>query len=92
MYANDEEEEFSLFLDAIHENDPSLNIQCVNDGQEFVDFFVEDISKLYKLIISDLNIPKKNGLEVISDIRRYPLSFKILIIIFSDSKAQKKSL
>jgi hypothetical protein len=40
LYEDDEEEDFALFLDAIQENDLSLNLQRVNDGQKLVDFFV----------------------------------------------------
>jgi two-component system, response regulator len=35
-------------------------------------------------------MPKKNGLEAISQIRRKQLSFKIPIIIFSDSKCPEE--
>jgi DNA-binding NarL/FixJ family response regulator len=35
-------------------------------------------------------MPKKNGLKATSEIRRKPLPFKILIIIFSDSKCPKE--
>ena len=90
LYAEDDGEDFSLFLDAVRENGFSFNIQRVNDGQELVDFFSETTSKLPKLIISDLNMPKKNGLEAVREIRRKSLLFKIPIIIFSNSKSPEE--
>ena len=90
LYAEDDGEDFSLFLDAVQENGFSYNIHRVNDGQELVDFFSEETSKLPKLIISDLNMPKKNGLEAVREIRRKSLLFKIPIIIFSDSKSPEE--
>jgi hypothetical protein len=39
LYAEDDGEGFSLFLDAVRENGFLFNIQRVNDGQELVDFF-----------------------------------------------------
>ena len=90
LYAEDDGEDFSLFLDAVRENGFSFNIQRVNDGQELVDFFSEETSKLPKLIISDLNMPKKNGLEAVREIRRKSLLSKIPIIIFSDSKSPEE--
>ena len=90
LYAEDDGEDFSLFLDAVQENGFSFNIQRVNDGQELVDFFAETTSKLPKLIISDLNMPKKNGLEAVREIRRKSLLFKIPIIIFSNSKSPEE--
>jgi CheY-like chemotaxis protein len=90
LYAEDDGEDFSLFLDAVQENGFSYNIHRVNDGQELVDFFSEETSKLPKLIISDLNMPKKNGLEAVREIRRKSLLSKIPIIIFSDSKSPEE--
>jgi CheY-like chemotaxis protein len=83
-------EDFSLFLDATRENGFSFNIQRVNNGQELVDFFAETTSALPKLIISDLNMPKKNGLEAVREIRRKSALSKIPIIIFSDSKSPEE--
>jgi len=91
LYAEDGGEDFSLFVEAVRENGFSFNIQRVNDGQELVDFFSEETSKkLPKLIISDLNMPKKNGLEAVREIRRKSLLSKIPIIIFSDSKSPEE--
>jgi CheY-like chemotaxis protein len=91
LYAEDDGEDFSLFVEAVRENGFSFNIQRVNDGQELVDFFSEETSKkLPKLIISDLNMPKKNGLEAVREIRRKSLFSKIPIIIFSDSKSPEE--
>ena len=73
LYAEDDGEDYSLFLDAVRENGFSFNIQRVNDGQELVDFFSEKTSRLPKLIISDLNMPKKNGFEAVREIRRKSL-------------------
>jgi CheY-like chemotaxis protein len=87
LYAEYDGEDFSLFLEAVQENGFSSNIQRVNDGQELVDFFIsEETSNLPKLIISDLNMPKKNGLEAVREIRKKSLLSRIPIIIFSDSK------
>jgi CheY-like chemotaxis protein len=90
LYAEDGGEDFSLFVEAVQENGFLFNIQRVNDGQELVDFFSENPSHLPKLIISDLNMPKKNGLEAVREIRRKSLLSKIPIIIFSDSKSPEE--
>ena len=87
LYAEDDGEDFSLFLDAVRENGFSFNIQRVNDGQELVDFFAETTPELPKLIISDLNMPRKNGLEAVREIRRNSFLPRIPIIIFSNSKS-----
>ena len=44
------------------------------------------------LIILDLNLPRKNGCEVISEIRTMPETSLIPIIVLSGSKAQEDIL
>jgi hypothetical protein len=39
LFAEDDGEDFSLFLGAVQETGFLFNIQRVNDGQELVDFF-----------------------------------------------------
>ena len=41
LYVEDDEEDFSLFLDAVRENGFFFNIQRINDSQELVGFFQE---------------------------------------------------
>ena len=41
LYAENDEEDFSLFLDAVRENGFLFNIQRINDSQELVGFFQE---------------------------------------------------
>ncbi len=85
LYAEDCEEDFSFFLDASHENGFSLSIKRLNDGQELVDYFLQKNPVLPKLIISDLNMPRKNGFEAVREIREASLPIKIPIIIISHS-------
>jgi CheY-like chemotaxis protein len=85
LYAEDCEEDFSLFLDAFHENGFSLSVKRVNNGQELVDYFLQENPLLPKLIISDLNMPRKNGFEAVREIRGASLLIKTPIIIFSHS-------
>ena len=44
MYVEDDGEDFSLFLDAVRENGFLFNTQRVNDGQELVDFFRNNLA------------------------------------------------
>ncbi len=92
MYAEDDDEDYSLFLEAVSENGFSLNIHRVHDGQELVDYFSQKNRNLPnwqspRLIISDLNMPRKNGHQALKEIREESLPSKIPIIIYSNSKS-----
>jgi len=89
LYAEDSEDDFSMFLDSVRENGLSFNIQRVNDGQELVDYFSKEIAPLPKLIICDLNMPRKNGFEAVREIREKPFLNKTPIIIFSNSQSNE---
>lgn len=90
LYAEYSDEDYSLFLESVQENGFSLNILRVNDGQELVNFFSQKTILLPRLIISDLNMPKKTGIEAFREIRDNPSLFKTPKIIFSHSNSDEE--
>jgi len=84
LYAEDCEDDFSMFIESVEESGLSLTIHRVNDGQKLVDYFSGEPS-LPNLIISDLNMPGKNGFDAVREIRKKSLLVRIPIIIFSNS-------
>jgi DNA-binding response OmpR family regulator len=59
-----------------------------------VDGFMENVRvNSYDLFIIDINLPKKNGLDVINEIKDYPhLSNAIFVILTAESSAKYKEI
>lgn len=52
-------------VDAVYDGEEALYAYSVND---------------YDLVVLDLNLPKKDGLEVLAEIRRTDMEIKVLIL------------
>jgi CheY-like chemotaxis protein len=73
---------FSMALDAI--NIPT-KLETVVDGEKLMDYLSENLQQLPDVIFLDLNMPRKNGFECLSEIKSKQQLNKLQIIIFSTS-------
>ncbi|MEO5995377.1 MAG: response regulator [Chitinophagaceae bacterium] len=86
----DDFEDFQLMKSIFEENKANLHISHVKDGQALID----DLSTQAKLLNSfnlphiimlDLSLPRKTGLEALREIKENYLLCKIPVIIFATS-------
>ncbi len=89
VFADDEENDRLLFLDAIKELKIKTNVHTVNDGIELMEYLNNAGNVLPHLLFLDLNMPKKNGMECLKEIRMNELLNDIAIAIFSTSLSEK---
>ena len=61
-------------------------VDIVNDGQDGYDYAVSDI---YDCIILDIMLPRKNGYEICSELRKNKISTPILMLTAKDSVSDK---
>lgn len=90
LYIEDNIADIKLFEEAISFNELAIDLEFVTDGQEMLNYFNSAKQAKYKdlpdLIISDLNLPKISGQQVISVIKKDTVFKKIPIIVFTTSK------
>lgn len=71
----------------------SYHLEVIKDGEAAVDFLYGCLKKTAKeypdLIFLDLNLPKKNGQEVLADIKNHPRLRSIPIVVFSTSNSSR---
>jgi len=105
MRANDEFSMISILLVEDNPGDVRLiqevfedgkifnNLDITRDGEEAIDYLHQ--KGIYKntprpdLILLDLNLPKKNGTEVLSEIKSDDRLMRIPVIILTASKAEE---
>ena len=89
IIAEDDEDDRFLLKSAFAESGNTAELMFVNDGLELVNIFKKindgSIQDLPSLLIVDLNMPKKNGREAISEINEQPHFKTFPTIIFSTS-------
>jgi CheY-like chemotaxis protein len=97
LMADDDEDDCLLMREAVREVFQSDHFHCVGDGQELMDYLFRrgiytdhETYPLPDLILLDLNMPRKDGLQALEEIKEHPLLKAIPILIFSTSKEQKE--
>ncbi len=89
LLADDDENDRLLFTDAFQELKIKTIIHTVNDGLQLMEYLLQNKSKLPQLLFLDLNMPFKNGIECLKEIRSDLELREISVAIFSTSLAQK---
>lgn len=87
LLADDDEDDIILFREAVDELDHDLTLAVAEDGQELMSKLSEDPKP--DIIFLDLNMPRKNGLECLAEIRSNPLLDKTAVVIYSTSSRKK---
>lgn len=88
ILADDEDNDRLLFVDALKELKLKINIHTVNDGVELMEYLNNENNILPHLIFLDLNMPRKNGLECLKEIKSNSKLNDIAIAIFSTSMSE----
>ncbi len=89
LLADDDEGDRLLFIDAFHELKIKTIIHTVNDGRQLMEYLTEKNAPLPHLLFLDLNMPFKNGLECLKEIRSNEKLKDISIAIYSTSAYEK---
>jgi CheY-like chemotaxis protein len=96
LWVEDSIGDILLIKEAFEQVDFPLRLHVVNDGVEATDFLFRRARYAHalppELIILDLNLPKKNGREVISAIKTDPELLKIPLIVLTTSNADQNVL
>ena len=93
LMADDDEDDRMMTMEAFSETMCSKNFYTVNDGQELMDYLYQrnkfidpKESPLPGLILLDLNMPKMNGREALSEIKNNQRFRSIPVVVLSTSK------
>ena len=92
ILADDDEDDRMLFTDAFGELRINTKVNTFNDGVELMDYLNAPDSILPNVLFLDLNMPKKNGIECLYEIKQDARFNDIAIAIFSDLQLLKAFL
>ncbi|AXB58723.1 response regulator [Flavobacterium fluviale] len=85
LLADDDEDDCDFFKEALDEISIETSLNMVHDGVQLMDYLKANESKLPDVVFLDLNMPRKNGLECLAEIKDDEKLKELPIIIFSTS-------
>ena len=92
LLVEDNEDEIILFKEALRSQSPIQEIIVERDGEKALEYLksMHDTEGcvIPDIVLLDLNMPKKGGLEVLTEIKSDPALKGIPVIIFTTSKSE----
>ncbi|HMG15420.1 MAG TPA: response regulator [Saprospiraceae bacterium] len=88
LLAEDDEDDRLFFLEAMIQTGQNIIVNVAKDGVELMSLLRNEKMRLPDLIFLDLNMPLKNGLECLKEIKSEVSLKDIPVIIFSTSSSQ----
>lgn len=87
--ADDDEDDRLFFTDAFSELKINTKVNTFNDGVELMDYLHNPESVLPNILFLDLNMPRKNGVECLLEIKQNERFNDIAIAIYSTSSSDE---
>ena len=89
LLADDDTDDCIFIQQALHELILPTFLTAVHDGEQLMQFLNDEKNELPNILFLDLNMPRKNGFECLSEIKLSE-KFKLLpVIVFSTSFEQE---
>jgi CheY-like chemotaxis protein len=85
LLADDDKDDCDLFTDALNELDEFTILKTVHDGEQLMHFLTNETCELPDILFLDLNMPRKNGYECLTEIKVNDKLKSLPVIVFSTS-------
>ena|ERR1700733_3535088 len=89
LLAEDDEDDRLFFKEAISELNIKSELTMVNDGVQLMNYLNRKDVVMPHLIFLDINMPRKNGMKALQEIRSSEKLKNLSVAIYSTSSAQK---
>jgi DNA-binding response OmpR family regulator len=91
LYIEDNEDYVEFMERSLKKVNSNLALDVISDGKKAYDFFenLTEKDSLPKLILLDIKLPGRSGIEVLSAIRKKEVTKYIPVIMFSSSENAK---
>ena len=85
LLAEDDEDDYLLFKEAIRDNTDQLDLVWVKDGVELMQILHGNEASTADILFLDINMPRKNGFECLTEIRNNAVLKNLPVVVFSTS-------
>ena len=89
LLADDDMDDCIFFKEALTELIISTDLTTIHDGEQLMQLLTNKAKELPQILFLDLNMPRKNGFECLSEIRQNKKLKDLPVVIFSTSFEQE---
>jgi CheY-like chemotaxis protein len=89
LLADDDLDDCIFFKEALEELALPTNLTAVHDGEQLMQLLTDETNELPGILFLDLNMPRKNGFECLTEIKQNEKLKQLPVIIFSTSFEQE---
>ena len=89
LLADDDMDDCLFFNEALEEMAVSTQLSAVHDGEQLMQLLNNETQKLPDILFLDINMPRKNGFECLTEIKQNKKLNYFPIVIFSTSFEQE---
>ena len=89
LLADDDIDDCIFFKEALEEFTLSSNLTTVHDGEQLMQLLTDETNQLPNILFLDINMPRKNGFECLSEIKLSKKLKQLPVIMFSTSFEQE---
>lgn len=90
LLADDDFDDCNFFKEALDALQIATKLTTVNDGDQLMRHLSENADALPHVLFLDINMPRKNGLECLLEIKRDPKLREIPVVILSTLNERQK--
>jgi len=89
LLADDDTDDCIFFKEAVEELKVPTTLTIVHEGEQLMKLLSNDATELPHVLFLDLNMPRKNGFECLSEIKSNKKLSRLPVIMFSTSFEQE---
>ncbi|MDI1255836.1 MAG: response regulator [Flavobacterium sp.] len=89
LLADDDEDDRLFFKDAIEELKVKTFVTTLNDGVQLMDYLNRPDLQLPNVVFLDLNMPRKDGMQCLKEIRQDARLKNLSVAIYSTSSSEE---
>ena len=89
LLADDDTDDCNFFKKALEELQTYTHLTVVTDGEQLMNYLSET-DQLPDVLFLDINMPRKNGLECLSEMKQNEKLKDLTVVIFSTSNSRDK--
>lgn len=90
ILADDDNDDCLLFKEALNELSLAVSLTAVHDGERLMHHLSSSANLPHALFL-DLNMPRKNGFECLTEIKNHPTLKDLPVIVYSTSYDEEKA-